>query len=67
MIPTAKPKPYLSARDYAEIFGCSERTVRRWIADGRLQSIRMGGLRRILNPLRRGESRVGDAAETDEK
>ena len=37
----------LSAQDIAQRLGCSVRTVRRWIADGTLPSVRIGGLRRV--------------------
>lgn len=37
----------LSVEDVAERLGCSIRTVRRWIADGSLDSVKVGGLRRV--------------------
>jgi excisionase family DNA binding protein len=36
---------YLRAREVAELLGVSERTVRRWIAEGTLPSTRIGGAR----------------------
>lgn len=38
---------FLSAREIAQRLGCSVRTVRRWIAEGTLPSVRIGGLRRV--------------------
>ena len=35
------------ARTVADLLGCSERTVRRRIADGTMASVRIGGLRRV--------------------
>ena len=38
---------FLRARDIAEQLGISERTVRRWIADRTLPSIKIGGARLV--------------------
>ena len=37
----------LRVAEVAELLSCSERTVRRWIADGTLQSVKVGGTRLI--------------------
>jgi excisionase family DNA binding protein len=37
----------LSVEEIADRVGCSVRTVRRWIADGALDSVKVGGLRRV--------------------
>ena len=38
---------YLRARAIATLFGVSERTVRRWIAEGIIPSVKVGGTRLI--------------------
>jgi excisionase family DNA binding protein len=38
---------YLRAGDIARLIGVSERTVRRWIADGTLRSAKIGGTRLV--------------------
>jgi excisionase family DNA binding protein len=38
---------YLRAREIAERVGLSVRTVRRWIADGTLCSVKIGGARLV--------------------
>ena len=38
---------YLRPRHIAELLGVTERTVRRWIADGTLPSTRLGGARLV--------------------
>jgi excisionase family DNA binding protein len=40
-------RQYLRARDIADLTGQSVRTVRRWIADGTLRSIKIGGARLV--------------------
>jgi excisionase family DNA binding protein len=40
-------KEYLRARDIAELTGASIRTVRRWIANEILPSVKMGGTRLV--------------------
>ena len=40
-----KAPPYLRAGEVAELLGVHVRTVRRWIADGSLPSIKVGGTR----------------------
>lgn len=56
---------YLSAREAADYCGCSERAVRKWIAQGKLVAIKRGGTFRIatadLEPFRRNPGR--NAAE----
>jgi len=39
---------YLRAGDVADLLGMSIRTVRRWLADGSLPSIKIGGARLVL-------------------
>lgn len=43
---TAGPR-FLRAGALAEMLGLSERTVRRWIAEGSLPSVKMGGARLV--------------------
>ena len=38
---------YLRARDIARLFGVSLRTVRRWIAEEMLPSVKLGGTRLV--------------------
>jgi excisionase family DNA binding protein len=40
-------KDYLRAADIAELTGMSVRTIRRWIADEILPSIKLGGARLV--------------------
>jgi excisionase family DNA binding protein len=40
-------RSYLKARAVAELLGVSERTIRRWIAEGTLPSTRIGGSRLV--------------------
>jgi excisionase family DNA binding protein len=40
-------RSYLKAREVAELLGVSERTIRRWIADGTLPSSKIGGSRLV--------------------
>jgi len=42
--PATKPAPptWLSIRDISERLGCSEKTVRNFVADGRLEAVRFG-------------------------
>jgi len=59
---SGSPK-YLRARQIAEVLGVSVRTVRRWIADGTLSSVKIGGTRvvadtdllRLLQPPEQGQ------------
>lgn len=44
---TACPR-YLRAGEIARLVGVSERTVRRWIAEGTLPSSKIGGARLVL-------------------
>jgi excisionase family DNA binding protein len=44
---SARRRSHLRAADVAAELGVSVRTVRRWIADGRLLSTRIGGARLI--------------------
>lgn len=43
----AGPERLLTVSEYAQVRGCSEKTVRRRIADGKLPVIRTGRLVRI--------------------
>jgi excisionase family DNA binding protein len=43
-------KQYLRATDIAELTGASVRTVRRWIADEVLPSVKIGGARLVAEP-----------------
>ena len=43
------PSEYLRAADIAALTGASLRTVRRWIADEVLPSIKLGGARLVQN------------------
>ncbi len=38
---------FLRPRQIAELLGVTERTVRRWIADGTLSSVKLGGARLV--------------------
>ena len=38
---------FLRPRQIAEMLGVTERTVRRWIADGTLASVKLGGARLV--------------------
>lgn len=40
---------FYTVKDIIEMLSVSERTVRRWIADGKLESIKIGGQIRITN------------------
>ena len=44
---SAQPERLLTVSEYAEVRGCSEKTVRRCIAEGKLPIIRTGRLVRI--------------------
>jgi excisionase family DNA binding protein len=39
---------YLRAREVANLLNLSERTVRRWIADGTVPSAKIGGARLVI-------------------
>jgi len=55
-------RPYRTAAEAASELGVSLRTVRRWVADGRLPSIRVGRSVRIPQDAYRPESRIGEVA-----
>ena len=58
---------YLRARQIADTLGVTERTVRRWIADGVLPSCRLGGARLVAHSdLERRLSPTADTEEEDE-
>lgn len=41
------PPHYLRAGEIATMLGTTERTIRRWIADGTLPSVKIGGARLV--------------------
>jgi excisionase family DNA binding protein len=55
-------RPYRTAAEVALELGVSLRTVRRWVADGRLSATRVGRSVRIPVDAYRGASRVGEVA-----
>ena len=62
---------YLRARDIADLLGLSIRTIRRWLADGTLPSVRIGGARLVLERhllmlLKRPNVREYDEAQAEE-
>lgn len=40
-------RTFLRPRQIAELLGITERTIRRWIADGTLPSVKLGGARLV--------------------
>ena len=40
-------RTFLRPRQIAELLGVTERTIRRWIADGTLPSVKLGGARLV--------------------
>ena len=40
-------RTFLRPRQIAELLGLTERTIRRWIADGTLPSVKLGGARLV--------------------
>ncbi len=48
---------FLRPRQIAEMLGVTERTVRRWIADGTLPSVKLGGARLVARAIL--EQRLG--------
>lgn len=72
------PKEYLRAGDIADLTGVSPRTVRRWIADEIIRSVKLGGarlvakaeLRRVLSPCiddvtENGDEEQGESINSD--
>jgi len=58
---------YYRVREIADLFGVTIRTVRRWIADGTLPSIRIGGARLVARAdLERLLGTSFDLSEEDE-
>jgi excisionase family DNA binding protein len=55
-------RPYRTAAEAASELGVSLRTVRRWVADGRLLAIRVGRSVRIPVDAYRPASRIGEVA-----
>jgi len=56
---------FLRPRQIAEMVGVTERTVRRWIADGTLPSGKMGGARLVARSTL--EQRLGTPIELPEE
>jgi excisionase family DNA binding protein len=48
----APPSPYMDVAEAAQAFNVTERTVRRWIAEGKVESRRVGG--KLLIPRETG-------------
>lgn len=46
------PSPYMSVAEAAKVFGVTSRTIRRWVADGSIESTRRGG--KLLIPREAG-------------
>ncbi len=44
---TEQAQTYLRADEISQLLGLSTRTIRRWIADGTLPSVKLGGARLI--------------------
>lgn len=40
-------RTYLRVREIADLVGVSERTIRRWLADGTLPSVKLSGTRLV--------------------
>ena len=55
-------RPYRTAAEAASELGVSLRTVRRWVADGRLPATRVGRSVRIPVDAYRAASRIGEVA-----
>ena len=62
MIATMNDRPYRTASEVALELGVSLRTVRRWVADGRLPATRVGRSVRIPTDAYRQAPRVGEVA-----
>lgn len=62
MIVTMKDRSYRTAAEVASELGVSLRTVRRWVADGRLPATRVGRSVRIPADAYRDALRVGEVA-----
>ena len=56
---------FLRARSVAELLDVTERTVRRWIADGTLPSVKVGGARLIARATL--EQRLGTSLDLPEE
>src|SRR3990172_3588636 len=59
---TMNDRPYRTAAEAASELGVSLRTVRRWVADGRLRAIRVGRSVRIPQDAYCPASRIGEVA-----
>ena len=44
---TEQAQTYLRADEISQLLGLSTRTIRRWIADGTLPSVKLGGARLV--------------------
>jgi excisionase family DNA binding protein len=66
-------KQYIRAADIAELTGASIRTVRRWLADEILPSVKVGGARlvatgdldRLLRPHQATLNQLGESTNTN--
>ncbi len=56
---------FLRPRQIAEMLGVTERTIRRWIADGTLPSVKLGGARLVARATL--EQRLGTPIELPEE
>ena len=56
---------FLRPRQIAELLGVTERSVRRWIADGALPSVKLGGARLVARATL--EQRLGTPIELPEE
>ncbi len=56
---------FLRPRQIAEVLGVTERTIRRWIADGTLPSVKLGGARLVARATL--EQRLGVSLDLSEE
>ena len=55
------PRKFYSVDETAKMMGCTEVTIRRWIAQGHIESVKIGGRRLIP------ASFIDNLAKSDEK
>ena len=60
-------REFVSVRTLADRYEVSERTVRRWIADGTVASVKIGGSRRVIVEWDEEYSPFNDQADSDAK